>query len=105
MPLIKTQPKPAHGHPELVNELARELRDPKPQGGTGVPDIYEERQTFGNHLNVRVVWDKWEGIPHAERGPIILDAYRKARDEVEMLNITLALGLTPDENRRLGVES
>jgi hypothetical protein len=100
MPVRKKVAKPPHNHPELVAALAEELRHPKERGGPGIPDIQEETQTFGGRIHVLVLWDKWEGVPHPERGPIILDAYREARGEREMLNISVATGFTIEEHRR-----
>lgn len=67
----------------------------------GIPDIQEEEQRYGGWLAVTVLWDRWAGVPMEERGPIILDAYRQARGEEEMLKITLPVGLTIEENLRL----
>ena len=104
MAIYKKKAKPPHNHPELVSALAGYLDEKKSKArGKGVPDIFEQSQTYGNSLHVRVVWDHWEGIPHPERGPIILDAYRKQRGEREMLKITLVQGFTPEEKKRFHV--
>lgn len=100
MPVHQKKAKPPHNHPELVVALAEELRNPKPQGGAGIPDIQEEVQTYGGRIHVLVLWDRWELVPQPERGPIILDAYREVRGEREMLNISQALGFTLEEWRR-----
>lgn len=100
MAVIRTRAKPPHGRPDLVMELAKEIKANSQQRGAGIPDVYEEEQTFGSRLHVIVVWDRWTDVPHVERGPIILDAYREAKGEREMLRITLPLGMTPEEFAR-----
>ena len=100
MPVHKKAAKPPHNHPELVEALATELRNPTPDTGRGIPDVQEETQTYGGRVHVLVLWDRWEGVPQPERGPIILDAYREVRGEREMLNIGQAMGFTIEEWRR-----
>jgi len=106
MAIHRDKAKPAHNHPELVDALAEYLDEAKGDAkGKGIPEIFETVLTYGNNLNVRVVWDRWEGVPHPERGPIILDAYCQKRGELEMLRITLAQGFTPEEARKFNVGS
>ena len=101
MAIHKKKAKPPHSHPELVHALAEYLDQKKSKArGRGIPEIFEISQTYGNSLHVEVVWDRWEGVPHPERGPIILDAYRRKRGDLEMLRITIAQGFTPNEATR-----
>jgi hypothetical protein len=97
MPVKTTAAKPYHNRPDLVAALAQELRKPSDKSGPGIPDIQEEVQIFGGRIHVRVLWDKWEGVPQPERGPIVLDAYREERGEREMLNISLIFAFTAAE--------
>jgi hypothetical protein len=103
MAVARVAPRPAHNHPELVAELVRELKRSSAKRGPGIPDILEQELTYGNKLHVTVIWDRWEGIGHQERGPIILDAYLKAHDLSAMLQVTQALGVTPGEAKRLNI--
>lgn len=100
MPVKRERAKPPHSHPELVEALANELVANSPKPTRDIPDIREEEQTYGGRLHVTVLWEKWAGVPQSERGPIILDAYRTAKGELEMLKITLAQGFTIEEHRR-----
>lgn len=100
MPVKRTTARPAHTHPKLVEGLVSELRHPSDRSGAGIPDIMEEEQTFGDRLHVTVVWDRWQGVDHSQRGPVILDAYREVKGDAEMLRITLAQGFTMEEHRR-----
>lgn len=68
------------------------------------PTVYEEPQPYGDSLKVKVIWSKWEGVPLEERGSIILDAYYQAGLQEELSRITIALGLTPEEEKRLGFD-
>jgi hypothetical protein len=104
MAIHRKKAKPAHNHPDLVTLLVKYL-DPKESKakGEGIPEIYEIAQTYGNSMHVHVIWNQWEGVPHPERGPIILDAYAQARGDLEMLRIAIAQGFTPEEAKRLNV--
>lgn len=101
MPVKRISAKPRHNHPELVQALVEELRNPRKIAEEGIPDIREEEQAFGGRIHVEVIWDLWEGVGQDERGPIILDAYKEARGVEEMLKIAQARGLTIEENLRL----
>lgn len=68
-----------------------------------VPYVIEERGLSSDHLHVSVIWDRWKDVPRAERGRVILDAYRQARNEQEMLRIKLAPGLTYGEAQEIGI--
>jgi hypothetical protein len=96
MPIEHRQARPPHEHPELVEALRNELSNETADG----PRIIEEEQTYGHRLHVTVIWDRWAGVPHPERGPIILDAYREVRGVQVMLLITQPQGFTNDEARR-----
>jgi ferritin len=85
---------------ELTEALDEKNKDVKKEG---FPHIIEEEQTYGNSMHVSVIWDKWENVGHNERGPIILDAYLKARGDQEMLRIALPMGFTRREAERQNV--
>ena len=106
MPLRRIDPPPRHTHPEIVEELAMELKSPREGTGEGaLPLILEERQRYGNNLHVTVIWDRWRQVrDKAERGAIILDAYHEAGRLDDAKLITMALGVTQEEAQRLGIE-
>ncbi|HET6387367.1 MAG TPA: hypothetical protein VFJ58_28590 [Armatimonadota bacterium] len=92
-------------HPELVEEIARELEARQPEGPTDAPLILEEQVPRTDRFYVSVIWDRWAQIPNSERGRIIIDAYQKVRGSDETLKISAALGLTHKEARELGVHA
>lgn len=54
----------------------------------------------GEYTPIRlwVVWTRWEGIPVQERSRIIMEAYKtKADPPTDLLRVSVAWGLTPDE--------
>ncbi len=100
----KAKPAYSEEHKGLVEALAEAVRKRDPNArGEGIPDIIEEEQTLGDTFQVWVIWDAWKDVPQNERTPIILDAYKAARGELEMLKITLAQGFTPEEAERLNI--
>ncbi|MCW5791948.1 MAG: hypothetical protein KIT72_16140 [Polyangiaceae bacterium] len=84
---------------QLRAELVQELRNPK---ATGEPDIVLQGSTTGG-IHVFVIWSQWLGLDQAVRSRIVLDAYEAWKGEQETLRVTVAMGLTPDEAKNLGI--
>jgi hypothetical protein len=86
------------------------LRDELTNGvdNPGSPVILEERSPLSSNVGVTVVWERWQTVPLDQRSAIILEAYRRAGLAQPTsdfpLGISLALGLTPDEANRLGIQ-
>jgi hypothetical protein len=84
---------------ELRRQIAIELRNP-----TDNPEpviIVEHPHPTTTHLFA--IWSRFEGLEQIVRSRIILDAFREVRGEPEALNVTVSMGLTPDEARRMGI--
>ncbi len=89
-------------HDRLVAELVRHLN-----GDPDLPDeprIIEEQQRLADALHVFVYWSEWASVTEEERSSIILEAYAEARGKLEALKITVAMGVTALEAKRLGME-
>jgi hypothetical protein len=56
-----------------------------------------------NAISVRVIWDKWDHVPHDIRSATILSAYRAAEGVDYSRRIALATGLTVPEARASGL--
>lgn len=103
MPVIKRKLRAEHpDHQKLVDELVRHLKDEPdlPE----LPRIIEEDDRLSNNMHVYVLWDAWNSVTERERSEIILEAYKKARGQEEMLRVTIAMGVTPLEAKNLGLE-
>lgn len=59
------------------------------------------------YRHVTVVWERWAGIPQQERGRMILDGFERAhaKEPWRVLEITLAIGLTPGEAEKLNIKA
>lgn len=103
MPILRIE-EPQY--PEIVSVLVKVLKaDEKGAFGyDGDEPLFVEEKGYGKNLHVVVIWDGWEGVPADERGGLILDAYREALDEATMLRITLPIGLTKKEAKKIGYE-
>ncbi|HEY1691720.1 MAG TPA: hypothetical protein VGG39_06145 [Polyangiaceae bacterium] len=91
-----------HGLPdeaELRRALSDELRAPHAEGE---PDIVIEQPAPGT-THLFVTWSRWDGFEQTVRARIILDAFEDARGEDEVLKVTVAMGLTPEEAARMGI--
>ena len=67
------------------------------------PVILEEVNPRGGAIHVYVVWSVWPNFPREQRGEIIMDAAEEVKPKDELLRITVAMGLTPDEADRFGI--
>lgn len=111
MPYHKISPQTLPADTKLTDELAAELSRPPDEldtesmvSGTpsGVPEIFEE-ETRRGPVHVTVVWDKWSTLAGEARGNVILEAYRKVQGEDAVRRISIAMGVTRDEAKRLGL--
>ena len=85
----------------LKNRLANELRQPAP--GEVQPLILMEGGGIPGSQHIYVIWDDWRDISAIERSEIIMDALEEARGREACLVITVAMGLTPQEAKRLNI--
>jgi hypothetical protein len=84
---------------ELQAELEAELESPKE---TGEPDIVIERP-HPSTVHLFVIWSKFSGLEQSVRSSIILDSYAAVKGVPESQKVTVAMGLTPDEAKRMGI--
>ena len=87
---------------QLVDRLAREWATPEP--GAAEPVILEERNSQGDLVHVYVVWGEWAHLDRTERGEIIMDAAERVMSQSDVVKITIAMGLTPDEADRFSIK-
>lgn len=112
MPYYSRKPKSQTDarHTVLVKALVGELKKGPttgPGGGVAVqnaPVIIEEAMSPGQSVHVYVIWDEWASVTEEHRSAAILDAYDEAKGKTAMMNISIAMGLTPTEADRLGIK-
>jgi hypothetical protein len=68
------------------------------------PVILEERDRRSSLVHVYVIWDEWAAVDRVMRSEIIMDAAEKHLPANEVDNITIAMGLTADEAKRMGIQ-
>ena len=110
MPYVK---RPLHrdldpNHVQLVGILRQELK-PKTLvqdvfKDQSAPVIIEEQMRNSDRLQVYVKWARWSGIREDHRTAAILDAYEQELGRDYAGRIVIALGLTQDEARDLGIQ-
>lgn len=100
MPVKPLHPrKPSASAQELKRLLTKEWRKPKK---TGQPIILTEET--GRATHVFVVWDKWSALTQEERSEIIMEAYEDVVGLDKSFNVTVAMGLTPIEAKRMNIK-
>jgi hypothetical protein len=87
---------------ELKGRLAAEWRNPG-DPGPGAPDILRETDTKGRVVHIYVTWDDWEDLDPQVRSEMIVDVFQEIEGESAVIDLTLAMGLTGQEARRLGL--
>jgi hypothetical protein len=94
-----THPDAARIHRELVNEWSNPVDD------ESRPILIEEKPaTPGRGIHLTVIWDVWGDLTQQERSEIIMDAYEETHSQDEALNVTVAMGLTKTEAKRMRIE-
>ena len=86
----------------FAQRLAEEIR--RPQEGLAEPVIVLESQGQQAPTHLYVIWSEWGQLTQLERSEIALEAYREAKGSGPASNLRVALGLTPEESARMGIE-
>ena len=86
----------------LEERLVQEWQHP--QNGIAEPVIVmeAERQQAPTHLYV--IWSEWADLSMRDRSKLILNAYERVQGRNFALNVIVALGLTPEEAKKQGIE-
>jgi len=101
MPVRNYTPKhPPQG--KLIDQLVKEWRSQNSKAKE--PVILEEPNRKGEIEHIYVVWSDWAHLDRAARGEIIMDAAEKVKKLPDVMKITIAMGLTPDEADRYGLD-
>ncbi len=89
----------------LLARLQQEWQQPNPAAEEPViietSDVLRPQQT-PTHLYV--IWGEWRELTPRRRSEMMMDAYIAARGRAHALNVTLAMGLTPEEADNLGIK-
>jgi hypothetical protein len=83
----------------LKHDLEEELRNPSDREE---PVIVVERP-HPSTIHLYAIWSKFEPLEQTVRSRIILDAFETVRGKEESLKVTVSMGLTPAEAKRMGV--
>ena len=102
--LIKNAPEKQ----ELYNRLVEEW-SPLNASTAEQPILIEDKgreNRFGlnSSTHLYVIWDEWEPLSQNERSEVIMEAYEQTHELPDVVRVTLAMGLTVNEARRMGIE-
>ncbi len=98
--LVRSGPSPAAQG--LYDRLVQEWRHP--DAAAHQPIILEETAGAGQPVHIYVVWDDWAGLGSIDRSEVVMDAYEEVHGKAHSANVTVAMGLTPAEAERLGIQ-
>ena len=87
----------------LRSRLAQEWQDNK--NGTLEPIIIQEKaQYYNDLLHFYVIWSEWAEMPQRDRSNVILEAYKASHPNEAGMRVSIAMGLTPEEAKRMGIQ-
>lgn len=92
--------EPHPRYPDLVTELADELRANRP---FGQPVIHEQRFPRTDAIRITAIWDKWESVIDEDRVATIMQAYENVEGGDFRDRLALAIGLTVPEAHEAGL--
>lgn len=88
----------------LRQELIDEWRSPNAQKAE--PVIIEQSAAPNVPVtHLYVIWEKWRSLSQQERSEIIMDSFEDIRGSAAALNVTVAMGLTADEAKRMNISA
>jgi hypothetical protein len=101
MPVRRYKQNTTTEHETLAADLASEwlMLD----SNNSEPVIVEETGVDGALAHVYVVWGRWSHMDMTERSEIIMEAARTILKPEQVDDITLAMGLIPEEADRLRI--
>lgn len=86
------------GREQLVGTLYREWAK---ESSDAEPMIITEGGSEESPKHIYVVWEAWSDLDQRERSEIIMDTAEKIYPREAALSITVAMGLTREEARRM----
>ena len=96
---------------DFRERLTNELKSPKGQYDASADDpiLIEDGQPirFGlsrQPLHLYVIWNVWQELDELERSEIIMEAYRATHEDADAMRVTLAMGLTAGEAKKMGLQ-
>lgn len=94
-----------HEVPENASELRERLVEEwrKAEDNNQEPIIIEERESAFQPIHLYVIWSDWGDLSLQDRSEIIMDAFERLRDTNDVLDVSVAMGLTPSEAERIGL--
>lgn len=104
MPFHRTARAKPEEQGALLARLIREFEVDKkgPSDDPEAPDIIAE-PADGPIRRLFVVWDAWDRIDQRVRSELITDAYAHVFGLPDAANLTIAMGLSTEEAKRLGI--
>ena len=100
MPVKSYNPIRPPEQSRLAERLASEWGNPT----EATEPVILEQSDRGGIVHVFVVWSDWSHLTREQRGEIIMDAAERVKSKDQLLKITIAMGLTPDEAERFGIQ-
>jgi len=102
MPVQRISKRVSEESQSLVDRLAGELKGEKSEDPK--PYVLVEGDEANGPLHIYVVWEEWESLAMQERSSVVMEAYKTCESPENVLRVTVAMGLTPEEAPRYGID-
>lgn len=97
--MTERQPTPAVA--ELMRLIVQEWKQPTDHHDQ--PIVLLDRSAPGGARHVFIVWDRWGNLEQLQRSEAIMDAAEAVLGKEESLKVTVAMGLTKEEAKRMNI--
>jgi hypothetical protein len=87
---------------EMEERLVQEWQ--QPQSGIVEPIIIMEAERQQTPTHLYVIWSEWSNISMRDRSKMILKSYERVEGRCFAHNVTVAMGLTPEEAQQMGIK-
>jgi hypothetical protein len=104
MPVKELKQRPIPRREELLHALVAEWRSPSSTPDDSLPTVLVEEVRHSGTRHVYVVWKEWEGVSYEDRSELVMDACEQAKESEWTLKVVVAMGLTPEEAKRMRIE-
>ena len=68
-------------------------------------DIREEVDSQGRAVHLYVIWSEWGEMDHQRRSEVIMDAFIDVHGAPAAEKVSVAMGITPQEATRMGIDN
>ena len=102
MSIVRLAPTTTPHKQALLTKLIQEWRT-RTQGLVEPLILEENNVRYSHATHLYIIWSDWGNLNQTDRSEIIMEAYEATHSPDELLSVTVAMGLTPEEAERMEI--